>query len=570
MYILGVCNDETSSACLMKDGVVVAAASEERFSRNKMDDSFPSRSIQFCLDFAGIVLNQLDAVAYSWSKGFPSDLLTTYIDRALTLQSDPKALEIFFDRIHWERLQDKRKKEEFEKWVEAHIDQTKIRVLDFYHHEAHAASASFLSPFDSGVVFTADGRGDYESTVIWRFDRFSETPLEKIYSAPSTDSFGFFYGRITGLLGFKPMRHEGKITGLAASGDSTAAIDLCRKMIEVEDGRVVGRLGSFYRPFFEPYEDELVEEVKSHKREDVASAAQAHLEGMMRGLLSHHLAEFDGPEVDLMCAGGVFGNVKVTQVLKKVRKIGRTYVQPQMGDGGLCLGAAALANEQLRGASSSDGRKTEAMLSMYLGPSSDYGNNGQAQAPSDVHDDHVSAQKIVDSLLEGKVIGLIQGRMEFGPRALCNRTILCRTSDSSINEWLNKRMQRTEFMPFAPVIRLERAAEAIVDFDEHDITLAYMTSTVEVSERFESLCPAVVHVDKTARPQIVSSESNPFIWQVLKNWETASGELSLVNTSFNVHEEPIVLSEFDGITALNNRIIDELWVSKGEEFHVYY
>lgn len=569
MYILGVCNSETASACLMKDGAVVAAASEERFSRKKMDDSFPSRSIQFCLDFAGIALHELDAVAYSWSKGFPRDLLTTYIDRALTLKDEPKALEIFYDRVHWETLQDSRKRQEFENWVEAHIDQRKTRVLDFYHHEAHAASASFFSPFDSGIVFTADARGDYESTVIWRFDRFSEKPLEKIYSAPSADSFGFFYGRITGLLGFKPTRHEGKITGLAAFGDSTNAVGFCKKMIQVEDGRVVGRLGNFYRPFFQPYDDELVEELKSYKREDVASAAQAHLEEMMCGLLSHHLAEFDGPRVDLMCAGGVFGNVKVTQALKKVPRIGRAYVQPQMGDGGLCLGAAALANEQLREVSSSGARKTESMTTMYLGPSWDYKSNLQIQAPSDVHDCQVAAREIVNSLLEGKVIGLIQGRMEFGPRALCNRTILSRTSDSSINEWLNKRMQRTEFMPFAPVIRLERAAEAILDFNPDDITLAYMTSTVEVTEKFEALCPAVVHIDNTARPQIVTSESNPFIWRVLKGWETASGELSLVNTSFNLHEEPIVLSEFDGIAALNDRVVDELWVSKGEEFHVY-
>ena len=130
-------------------------------------------------------------------------------------------------------------------------------------------------------------------------------------------------------------------------------------------------------------------------------------------------------------------------------------------------------------------------------------------------------------------------------------------------------MRRTEFMPFAPVIRSERAEEAILDYQKNDITLDFMTSTVEVTKKFKELCPAVVHIDNTARPQVVTAESNPLIWNVLKLWEVASGEMSLVNTSFNAHEEPIIQSESDAIASLEDGIVDELWVSNSEKFFVY-
>ena len=326
---------------------------------------------------------------------------------------------------------------------------------------------------------------------------------------------------------------------------------------------------SLYRPFFGPYDKELMEAVKEFSPENIASAAQAHLEKMMCDLLGHYLAELPEDQADLMCAGGVFGNVKVTQALKKLPKVKSVYVQPQMGDGGLCLGAAALANEKLLREGSAHTGRTKPMDSVYLGPNSGYRDKQVTKSPSKVYVTEFAAEKIVNSLSSGKIIGLIQGRMEFGPRALCNRSIICRTSDPSINVWLNERMRRTEFMPFAPVLRLERAAEVIPDFQPDDITLQFMTATVEVSKKFKDLCPAVVHVDGTARPQIVSAESNPFIWRVLEIWEAASGELALVNTSFNAHEEPIVRTESEGLNALEDGIIDELWVSDDDQFRVY-
>lgn len=569
MYILGICNDETASACLMKDGRIVAAASEERFSRIKMDSSFPNESIKFCLDFAGIAITDIEAIAYAWHKGFSTDLLENYLNRLADLQNDDLSLSILKERIYWELHRDSSKRLEFDDWIAQNIDVRRTQVMDFYHHEAHAASASFLSPFNSGIVLTADGRGDFESTTIWRFDRLSEKPLTKIYSATSADSLGYFYGRITGLLGYRPMRHEGKITGLAAFGNPKEALQLCKKMIDVVDGKIISNLGPFYVPFFQPYDPILIDAISKFPPESLAAAAQLHLETMLSRLLEHYLVQFSEPKVNLMCAGGVFGNVRVTQRLKELPRINSAFVQPQMGDGGLCLGAASLANERLSRWNSSTEPKTKSLNSMFLGPNPKFPESTNFRVPTNIFLENQAPDIMARSLNANKVIGLIQGRMEFGPRALCNRSILYKTSDTSINDWLNKRMRRTEFMPFAPVIRREKAREIIKNYKEDDKTLDFMTSTVEVTEKFKKLCPAVVHVDNTARPQLVSVDSHPFIWKVLQSWENLTGELSLVNTSFNAHEEPIISSVAEGIAALDQGIVDELWVLDKTKFHVF-
>lgn len=564
MKILGICNDETASASLMINGQIVSAASEERFSRKKLDNSFPLQAIKFCLDHQDLSLDDVDVIAYAWSKGFDSSLLENYVESVSRYSNSDETLNILRERISWEVSQDQKKRAEFDDWVDLNINKKSHVIVDFYHHEAHAASAALVSPFDNGYVFTSDGRGDFESTTIWRFDRFSSNQLEKVYSSFSHESFGFYYGRITGLLGFKPMRHEGKITGLAAYGNSEKTLNLCKKMIEVKDGKVIAYLGDYYKPFFAPYSDVLVNEASGFSKEDIAAGAQFHLEEMMCDLLDYYLEKDNVWNTNLMLAGGVFGNVKVTQRLKELNRVKNVYVQPQMGDGGLCIGACALANEHFKQSKNTNSeRYTSALTSMYLGPLAKFRDiSSENLSKYNISEfDVVTAVKVFsEALLSGKVIGLINGRMEFGPRALCNRSIIVKTSDKTINDWLNKRMSRTEFMPFAPVMRQEVARYCIEDYSIDDVTLDFMTSTVDCTDHFSNVCPAVVHVDKTARPQIVTEQSNPFIWNVLKIWENLSGELSLINTSFNVHEEPIICDVDEGLVSLDNDVIDQLWV----------
>lgn len=553
LSVLGICNAETASACLMVDGVLVAAASEERFTRQKMDKSFPLNAVAAVLVEGGLdSVSDIDVVAYSWFKGMDASLVPSLADRIqLEQRTNPDGVETFLERLRSEVQRDIPKRDEFNHWAEA--EGVADRLIDFYHHEAHALSAALLSPFDSGLVLTADARGDFESSAVWEFDRRRLPAITKRASSFSNDSLGFFYARITGLLGFRPLRHEGKVTGLAAHGNPEIARDLMQDMIRFEDGAIRAQNGDAYRPFFEPYSDELKARIRAFRKEDIAAAAQAHLEQIVAEVIRHHLPRNE--EIDVALAGGVFANVRVNQVVKEIEGVRRVFVQPQMGDGGLCVGAAA-------GATHMQGVQVQPMHTAKLGPLSRPLRQDDIEGfhVTTAHSDEELIALVVERLAASSVIGVVRGRMEFGPRALCSRSILCSTSDVTVNQWLNDRLRRTEFMPFAPVTTVELAARSFHGFDSSDPTMAYMTSTIDCTEEFAAACPAVTHVDGTARPQIVTKDSDAFMHALLSAWHQHSGELSLINTSFNVHEEPIILDASQGLDELRHGIIDALLV----------
>ena len=557
-YTLGICNDETASACLFNNGVLVAAVSEERFSRKKLDKSFPIKAIGYVLKHANINLRSVENISYAWAKDFHPELKLKYDKRSADCKKiSNDSFKIFSERIKWEVKSDKKKREEFQEWAKSSLTQQQLKSMTrFYHHEAHAASAALLSPFTKGLVLTSDGRGDFEALAIWLFDRNNPEPLTKVYSSTSSDSLGYFYGRITGLLGFKPMRHEGKVTGLSAHGDPSKAQSLMRKMIDVKDGELIASLGDYYRPFFAPYSEALVTEVKKFSREDIAAAAQKHLEWCLCEILSYHSKKLNLGSMPLMLGGGTFGNVKATQALKSLDCVSKVFVQPQMGDGGLCIGAAALSVHLRK-------LKVQPLEDVYLGPlvQIDEIDVWKNKFPNLRFDVCSSIQnKMCEDLINNRVLGLVRGRMEFGPRALCNRSIIYKTSDKNINDWLNTRLGRNEFMPFAPVIRSETAKVAFKHYFSDDLTLRFMTSTIYCSEEFAKKCPAVTHLDQTARPQIVHKDRDPFLWTLLEKWEEVSGEMALVNTSFNAHEEPIICNEREAIDALVDGLVDILYI----------
>lgn len=557
-YTLGICNSITSSACLFSNGSLIAAVSEERFTRKKDDVSFPLKSIKYVLKHAKINLNNVDHVAYSWAKGFNPYLKFSYVKRAADFKKiSNKVYKLFSERIKWEKKRDKKKLKQFKEWKKKSLTKSQIKsTVVFYHHESHAASAALLSPFEKGIVVTADARGDYESFTISLFNRKDFNSLTKIYSATSSDSLGFFYGRITGLLGFKPMRHEGKITGLAAHGNPSKARSLMRSMITVKKGKIIASLGDYYKPFFFPYSQLLVSKIKKYSREDVAAAAQEHLEWCISEMVKYYFKKLKLSPMPLMLAGGTFGNVKVTHALKSLPFITDTFVQPQMSDGGLCIGAAALLLHSRK-------FKVYKLKNVYLGPSINNFDKNKWQNKLlnfKIKKINLIEDEICKDLFNNKVVGLVRGRMEFGPRALCHRSIIYKTSDESINDWLNKRMGRNEFMPFAPVIRNETAKRAFKKYTAKDLTLSFMTSTIDCSNEFSKKNPAVTHIDQTARPQIIYKNDDPFMWSLLSKWEKISGEMSLVNTSFNAHEEPIICNERDAIKVLTQGMIDVLYV----------
>lgn len=553
MIILGISNGETSSSVLFKDGKFIAAASEERFSRKKMDESFPVKSIEYVLNEAGIKKRDVDVIGYSWSKGFPEDALPFQTKRLDNLSNQEK--KIFLERLNTEQSVDVPIRQKFWNLIKSDPGFSNAIFEDFFHHEAHALSACMLSPFNETAVLTCDGRGDYESLTFSIYSK-SSNKLKKLYSSSSSDSLGFFYGRITGMLGFTPCRHEGKITGLAAYGNPKKAIKLMNEMISYDGKNIISKLGDMYRPFYKNYSRKLLKAINKYSKEDISAAAQVHLENILSKFVSDQYTKHNLSGLPLCLAGGVFGNVKVNAKLRDTKGVSGIFVQPQMGDGGLAVGAVCgvLKNRK---------KHPKPLTSMSLGPSAGNIKNlifKYKKKGFKFH--HYNQRDLIDvitkNLMESKVIGLVRGRMEFGPRALCNRSILFKTSDKTCNDWLNKRMSRTEFMPFAPVMSEENAKKHLKPFDKRDRSLWFMTATVNVSNRFKELCPAVTHIDQTARPQIISKKRDLWLWNLLKKWEKLSGELSLINTSFNRHEEPIVCTFEEAFSNLKDDVVDIL------------
>jgi carbamoyltransferase len=287
-------------------------------------------------------------------------------------------------------------------------------------------------------------------------------------------------------------------------------------------------------------------------REGVAAEAQAVLEEVLVAYVTGHLAATG--ERALTLAGGVFANVRLNQKLHRIPGIERVFVFPHMGDGGLGYGAAVDLMAELQG------RKSQAIGDVYWGPAYDDGDLESALLRSGVDYLHVPdiEARVSRLLLAGKVVGRFAGRMEFGPRALGNRSILCAAAEKGINASLNRRLQRTEFMPFAPVVRAADAPALFPDLAGAERAAEYMTMTFDCGPEMAEAAPAVVHVDGTARPQVLRPAVNPSYHEILDRYCRQSGRPALVNTSFNIHEEPIVMTPEDAIRAYVASGIDAL------------
>ncbi len=551
MYILGLHHDTDTGAVLLKDGQAVFAINEERLSRVKLDESFPERSIQATLAYAGITLSDIDVVSFGWHSGFPyEEHLTGYVSRCVDIaEGSAEAKKIMLERVAVEISQDVPKKRFFDEQMKRLGLTAKMEYFD--HHRSHASCAFYPSPFDEALVVTLDARGNFRSGAVFH-GKGSE--MKEISCNYSFDSLGFLYGQITDYLGFKPHRHEGKITGLAAYGDPEKCLPIMREMIKVKDGKIYGVIGKYYKPFYTQHLVALKQALAPHSREDIAAAVQRHLEDVTCEYIEYYVKTTGLTKI--AAAGGVFANVKLNQRIRAIPGVEDLYVFPQMGDGGLAMGAALLS-WHARSA------ERKALANVYLGPE---WTNGQIEEAVAKHTGKLQitqfasnqecAGRVVELLKKDSIIGLFQGRMEYGPRALGNRTILYHANDRSVNDWLNKRLNRTEFMPFAPVTIKELAPRCFMGWKPEHVTTTFMTECYDCTDEMKQNAPAVVHVDGTARPQIIAREDNPFYYDVIKGWNAATGGLCLINTSFNEHEHPIVCSIDDALNSLLGNNVD--------------
>lgn len=589
MKVLGINCGHDSSIGIVEDGRVTYAIQEERLSRDKFHRGFPFLSIRSALQYTGLKPSDFDSVVIanlnSQEEMLGGDIPTFYsrVNRRIPWYAGMfSVLFSLMDNI----LRTTFRRNIASKMVMRVLEEMGFetrRVKFMHHHLAHAAGAFFGSGFEEAIIFSIDGKGDHIShqTYTARAGKF-----EKISESRDFDSPGFFYTSITAYLGFKRLQHEGKITGLAAFGDFDKVKHIASPLGLTKDGgsfrnllipdRIAGNIFLAYFDFLrrQPglffkllasspnimsrYSQECFEAYYRKKfngisREHVAAFAQRHLEDVVLKLVEKQFREYKIPYIAL--SGGTFGNVRLNQKIAELDGIKEVYVQPGMGDGGLGVGAALWENW---------GRQKEwkhnFLKNVYLGP--DFPESDIIMALKKYNLNYEKRDNIekdiAQALVRGEIIGRYTGRMEWGPRALGNRTILAAAINAGINQDLNKRLKRTEFMPFAPIIMEEFAGSYFKNYKGADIAAKFMTITYYVSEDKRKQIPAVVHVDGTARPQTVSAEHQPSLYKVLSEYYAFTGIPVLINTSFNMHEEPIVCTPEDAVRAYLQGAVDKL------------
>jgi len=589
MYILGIsCYYHDAAAALLQDGVLVAAAEEERFSRIKHDYGFPSQSIEFCLRQAGITAADLDYVVF-YEKPLQK------FERILqtTLQTFPQSWGVFRESmITW--FNDKL-------WIKGEI-LTKLNIPDeklhfVEHHLSHAASAFFCSPYDEAAILTVDGVGEWTTATIGHatadWDGKGKNQINLFGEVKFPHSLGLLYSAFTAFLGFQVNEGEYKVMGMAPYGQPTRVDDVY-KLFEVgDDGsfrlnmeyfsfhhstsktfngnftKVFGdprvHESEFYTPTTHPKKDhpqwdETTANLNQHYANIAASIQCVTEETMIK--MANYAYRRTGLKKLCMAGGVALNSVANGRILRET-PIEDLYIQPAAGDSGGALGAALYVYHVLLGKP-----RKFVMEHAYW---------GQAYSPEEtrtaieatgrsyqlIEDPERRAQMMVDDMLAGKVIGLHQGRFEWGPRALGNRSILADPRSAEMKNIVNARIKfREPFRPFAPVILEERASEFYDGIGDpaRNFSLRYMLMVCPVKDGRGDQMQAVTHEGGTGRVQTVRRESNPLYYRAIELFGQATGIPVLLNTSFNLRGEPIVTTPGNALNTFGNSDIDTLYV----------
>ncbi|MFZ2301203.1 MAG: carbamoyltransferase [Gallionella sp.] len=573
-----------SAACLIEDGRIIAAAQEERFTRKKHEAGFPQHAIQCCLKVRGVELNQIDYIAF-YDKPFLKfeRLLETYVAFAPHgFRSFRMAIPLWLKEKLFQKilLRDELKK------LGAGAD-IEDRLLFAEHHQSHAASAFFASPFEEAVVLTMDGVGEWTTTsaAIGRGNH-----LEMLKEIHFPHSIGLLYSAFTYYLGFKVNSGEYKVMGLAPYGEAKYTDIILNKLIDLKaDGTF--RLDMQYFDYCTGLKminekfNELFggpprkpEEPLTQKHMDLAASVQWITEEIVLRL-TRSLSSETGIK-NLCLAGGVALNCVANGRILRDGKFEQIWVQPAAGDAGGAVGAALAAYYTHLGMPRQTNGK-DAMSGSYLGPSYEESEIEQQLTAAGAHFEKLSDSDLieatVDALAAEKAVGWFQGRMEFGPRALGARSILGDPRSATMQKTLNLRVKyRESFRPFAPAVLREDVSEWF-ELDCDSPYMLFVANVVKNKQREmtkdqhalfgidklnvpRSEIPAVTHVDYSARIQTVNQETNPRFHMLLTAFKARTSCPVLVNTSFNVRGEPIVCTPQDAFRCFMGSEIELLVV----------
>lgn len=596
MVVLGISAlYHDAAASIVIDGEIIAAAQEERFTRIKHDLRMPVNAIQYCLKEARIEKENIDIVVFYDN---PLYTLDRYVKNVAAVGDDTKdVVERSFDSMFSDRL-----------WVHKIIedilgDNPDRKFLVCEHHISHAASAYYPSPFEKAVVLTLDGVGEWATTTIGIGEGNKLSIKEEMHFP---HSLGLLYSAFTYFCGFKVNSGDYKFMGLAPYGEPIYEDIIRQELLDIkEDGSFCmnmkyfdfqhGRAMTNHR-FGELFGGKRREpETEITKREmDIAASAQKVVEDIILRMV-HHAKEAFGEGIDnLVLAGGVALNCVANGKIKNSRIFRHMWIQPAAGDAGGSLGAALYVSYQYAGAERVV-REEDSQKGSYLGPK--YSSEEIEEYLTENHyvyhkiPENLLYQTIAQELSNEKVIGLFQGRMEFGPRALGNRSIIADARSEQMQVKLNKKIKyRESFRPFAPSVLREDVSEYFeLDDDSPYMLLVenvreerreaakvqedlkkYHNNMLEIVKQKRSDVPAVTHVDYSARIQTVNKERNPYYYQLIKEFKKLTGCSVIVNTSFNVRGEPIVCTPQNAYecfmrTDMDVLVLEDCILYKGEQ-----
>jgi len=552
---------------LFCDYQLMAAVSLERLTRKKgagvcAEQELPIAAIDECLDIAGIRRADIDVVCSTrdhWefqSYALRGRLRLKQKVFHLLRQKRLPRMTYMMQKLGVSNALDIFDMDSFR----ARYGFDKADIYFANHHFAHGIAAYFYSLFDDSLVYTTDACGD---NVAYSARAARQSVFEVLFGCDASlhasfpaHSLGNLYGFFTQALGFLMDRHEGKLTGLSAFGEAKAADEIKRHFQVEENGEISADF-----PSHDAMRNFAFDVARRLSREDAAASVQSVLEELICDAVEK-LLRITGTR-SLALAGGVFANVRLNRALIEMTSAERIFIFPAMGDEGLPVGACLLYLHQRDGAAVWQ-RQRHCLERIDLGRSyDDTFAAASARYPAVLRDSVDIVDKAVDALVIGKVVAIYTGRMEYGPRALGNRSILASPVAREINDSINKRLDRSEFMPFAPVVLDEHAAEVFDLHEGNSYAARFMTITCAVRPQWRERIAAVVHVDGSARPQVIRESDNPLYFRVLSRFHERTGLPVLVNTSFNVHEEPIIDTPDQALRALVDGRVDYILTQDG-------
>jgi len=542
-----------SAAALVGCDGVVAAAAEERFTREKATGDFPVRAIEYCLQAGNIRIGDVEFLAH----GFAYEPYQSAFQEQD--HSRKQYEELFSPDVQKRHLRQHFPDEDWDR-----------KFVAVPHHLAHAASAFYPSGFDESLILVSDGMGEIHSMTV---AVGKGTEIKILRQIPAFHSLGILYGVFTLHLGFCMGMDEYKVMGLAPYGNPRRHFDQLMDLVslksdgtytipafasdktplekETHDG-ILSLLAERFGPPREPHSQITLD------HQDIAAALQAVLQACQLHVLRHFKRETG--QTRLCMAGGVALNCSVNGVLRRSRLFERMFVQPASGDDGCAVGAALFAQKL-----QDPGFRPRRMQMPLWGP--EFGETEIRQA-LEQRPDCVGTRmgcfeelchEVAARLAAGEIIAWFQGRMEFGPRALGNRSILADPRDPDMRERINRLVKKREgFRPFAPVVTSESARQFFEINPGDEESFAHMLYVAQVLAEFRAKLPAITHVDGSARVQTVSPDDNPRLFKLLKAFEAITGLPIVLNTSFNVMGEPIVCTPAEAINTFRNARLDAL------------